>query len=309
MLPRWLTDPMRRLTDRWAIHVIGDRIDDASRARFDAAMTVAGERLDAADVLGRAPHRAESIHVLVRAMEALEEAVATADQAAPPDGRPPGFAPAALLHTLQTGREGLLAAPRIDADLSPPDLIRREDARRTARHIHSYLGRVTRRRRSVVGGRWAAVSVGLALIVAARLGIPHLQDRFEVVASGIYSPVFDVEHAVDGDPGREWLAPEGASAWLELRFAQPIDVRAVRVINSHNPGFNDRATRDLDVELYRKDQLLTRAQSTFDQIDPTAAERIIPVVAKGVTRVRFVARTFHGRGAGLAEVEVIEAKR
>jgi hypothetical protein len=145
--------------------------------------------------------------------------------------------------------------------------------------------------------------------VAGLIGLSRLRDRFEVVASGIYSPVFDAKQAVDGDPGGEWLAPEGAGGWLELRFARPIDVKAVRVTNAHNPGYNDRATRDLDVELYRKEQLLTRTHTTFDQIEPTPTARTIPVEGQGVTRVRFVARTFHGRGAGLAEVEVVEAKR
>jgi hypothetical protein len=309
MLPQWLNDPICRLTGRWAVHVVGDQIDDVSRARFEAAMTLARDRMDAADVLGRAPLRAESIHVLLRGVQALEEAVACVDQAVPSEGRPPGFAPEVLVQTLKTLRDGFLTVPPIDADLSPEDLSHREEARRTAGHVHSYLRRVTRRRRAVISGRWAAASVGLILIVVAWLGISRLQDRLEIVASGIYSPVFDAERAADGDPSREWLAPEGASAWLELRFAQPIDVKGVRVTNAHNPGFNDRATRDLDVELYRKEQLLTRAHYTFDQVEVTPAARTIPVEAQGVTRVRFVARTFHGRGAGLAEVEVVEGKR
>jgi hypothetical protein len=309
MLPQWLTDPVRGLTGRWAIQVVGDQIDDASRARFETAMRLARDRLDAADVLGRAPLRAESIHVLVRAVQALEEAVACLDQAVPPDGRPPGFAPELLVQTLETLRDGFLTVPPIDADLSPENLSHREEARRAVGRIHSYLRQVTRRRRTVVCGRWAAASIGLVLIVAAGIGLSRPQARFEIVASGIYSPEFDAEHAVDGDPGREWLAPEGTSGWVELRFAKPLDVKAVRVTNAHNPGFNDRATRDLDVELYRKEQLLTRTHSTFDQVEPTPAARTIPVEAQGVTRVRFVARTFHGRGAGLAEVEVVEAKR
>ena len=38
------------------------------------------------------------------------------------------------------------------------------------------------------------------------------------------------------------------------------------------------------------------------------ATRTIGVKAEGITRVRPVARPFYARGAGLAEVEVIEAR-
>ena len=309
MFPPGLTKPVRRLLDRYAAgHFLGDQLSRDGRQRFDAAMIVARERLDAADLLARSPTRAESIHVLERALQALDEAVACADQSAPRQGRPPGFVPEDLLRRLQSARERLRTAASVDAELTRADLMGRADAQRVGRRVHSYLGQVMRKRRTVLGRHLAVALLASGLILAAGLAIPHLQDRFEIIASGIYSPVFEAEHAVDGDPGREWLAPEGANGWIELRFARPIDVRAVRVVNAHNPGFDDRATRDLDVELYRKDRLLARAQSRFDHIDPTAAVRIIPVEASGVTRVRFIARTFLGRGAGLAEVEVIEAK-
>jgi hypothetical protein len=306
MLRDRLARRIHRLTALFEVSAPGERLDGATRSRFETSMRVARDRLDAADILGRPPHRAESIHVLSRALEALEEAVLQIAPVAPADVWPADFAPTTVARSLRSARESLDTAPGNDGELSREDLAAARSARSAAGRVHSRLQRVTRDRRTAIRRRLAGLAA-LAVVLSGGFWVSRLHDRFQAAASGAYLPLFDAARAVDGDPATEWLAPDGVSAWLELRFARQIDVKAVTVINAHNHPFNDRATKHLDVELYRDNQLLTRAQATFDQIEAASTARSIPVEAKGVTRVRFVARDFHGKGAGFAEVEVIEA--
>jgi hypothetical protein len=301
-----VTRPIHHLIARFAIRALGDRLDATTRDRFEGAMTLARERLDAADLLERAPERAESIHVLARAVQALEEAIRFVDPVIRLGGGPTALAPEETVSALESARERLDRAPHLDADLSREDLSHRRETRRLAGRVYARVRKMMRRRRIVIARRFGLLAIMIGFIAVGRVGLT-LHDRVEVLSSGIYGPAFDADQAVDGNAVTEWLAPDNQSAWLELRFAPPIEVIAVRVTNAHNPPFNDRAVKDLDVELYRKNQLLLRTQSTFTQIDPTPSARNIPIEAKGVTRLRLVARSFHGRGAGLAEIEVIEA--
>ncbi|HZL16417.1 MAG TPA: hypothetical protein VFG23_01600, partial [Polyangia bacterium] len=239
----------------------------------------------------------------------LEEAVARLG-AETSSGRPePTFAPHEIVESLQRLKSRLGATPPIDADLSRENLRAGRAARGLIGRLWSSLRKLGRTRQTVIRRRLGGTLVILGLVATATIVLVRLHDRFDVVASGIFSPKFEAERAVDGDLTTEWLGPDDRIAWLELRFARPLDVVGVKVVNAHNPPFNDRATRDLDVELYRKDRLLTRAAATFAGIDPSPEARTIWVKADGITRVRFVARGFSGRGAGLAEVEVIEAKK
>ncbi|HZL18421.1 MAG TPA: hypothetical protein VFG23_11820, partial [Polyangia bacterium] len=72
MRPAWLAKLVKLPLAWLPIRVLGDRLDPAARAGFERAMSLANERIDAADLLGRPPDRAESIHLLIRAADALE---------------------------------------------------------------------------------------------------------------------------------------------------------------------------------------------------------------------------------------------
>jgi len=282
----------------------GDHLDSVTRLRFDEAMTIARERLDAVDVLARCPHRAESIHVLTRGLMALEEAIDQLNAAWSETSSP--AVQEDTVQSLRTFRERLAVAPGVDARLSREDLLVQREARNFAGRVRRQLQRLTVTRRKVIARRASLVVIALGLVAAAVFAFGFFRDRFEVVASASYSAEFPPGRAVDGNPALEWLAPEGGDGWLELRFARPINVKAVRVVNAHNAPFNDRATKDLEIDLFIGDKLVKRARTNFDRIEATSSPRTIPIVATGITRVRFVARSHHGSGAGLGEVEVIE---
>jgi hypothetical protein len=311
-------DQLRRRIRRWALPPVRNRLDPVACARVKKAALLAGQQLGAADVLGRAPHRAESMALLARAASTLENAFRDLGQASSAMvGHPSTSIADVTIRSLRSARESLAAAPGLDVELSRQHVKLWRRSRRLVRSALSDLRVATRGRRAVVLRRAATVLgfvVAVALILAAAVAARRLHDRFEVGASDSYAAgesdsSFEADNAVDGDPATEWLTPNGQGGWLELRFARPTRVSAVRVVNAHNAPFNDRAARELNVELYRDDHLERRTQTVFDEIAITTEARIVPIEADGVTRVRFVVVTFHGLGGGMAEVEVIEEER
>ena len=271
-----------------------------NRARFDEALRVACSRLDTADVLNRAPHRAESLRILARGLHALEEAVAQLD---PELSAPSVPIRAGDLRALSDLRLLLEKAPEEDALLSRADLNAKRDARRLALRVSRGLRRATRTRQAVMRARFAWLFVLLASISVLAF---ILRDRFEISASGRYSSHFAAENAIDGNDATEWLAPDRTAAWIELRFKDPIDVAAVRVVNARNAPYNDRATKSLELTLFAGDKAASHVTVTLG-LEPAARDRSFQIAATRVTRIRFFARTYYGKGAGFAEVEVIEA--
>lgn len=136
-----------------------------------------------------------------------------------------------------------------------------------------------------------------------------VRDDVEVVASDVLHPTYAAARVVDGDPSTEWLAPEDKDGWVEVRFRKPIDVQAVRITNAHNAPHNDRGAKQLDVYLLHEDTLIAGTHTTFAQIETSHHAREIPIVGASITKVRYMLRSHHGKGGGLAEVELVEKKR
>ncbi len=277
-------------------------LEGDAAARFAEAMSTAAERLGAAEVLARAPHRAEAMHVLARALQALEAAAAELNQA--------HAEPVASVSELADRRAQLERAPEADARLLPDDLRLLRTTAAHARRVHARLARLARPRRVVMARRLALAGAAVALAVAIPLSLSRLHDRLEVTASGSnILPLFSPENAIDGHPEREWLTPDGSDGWVQVDLRPALRVRAVRLTNARNPPYNDRASKDVDVELYRGDKVVAKAQTTFEAIDTAPVPRTIPIAADGVTRVRVTIRSHHGQGAGLAEIELVEPAR
>jgi hypothetical protein len=275
------------------------------RSGIDEAVLLATERLDASDVLARSPHRAESMRVLARALGSLEDASRQLAVAHPEN---PLVIAESQLDSLRTFRERLERAPARDSTLTHEDLVLLQQARKLAHRVRGLLRRATISRRALLVRRLGLAATGAALLAFVWFAVTHLRDRFDVAASASYSAAFPAENAVDGHLETEWLAPEAATGWLELRFVRPISVTAVSVVNAHNGGYADRATRALDIELYQGETRVSRARFVFPKLDITPQAEKVAIAGAGVTRVRFVARSHYGKGAGLAEVEVIEAR-
>ncbi|HEY0465606.1 MAG TPA: hypothetical protein VGC79_15435 [Polyangiaceae bacterium] len=311
-----LADSSRKLLER-RVRPLAEPLVEAERVRFEEAMFTVRQQLDAVELLSSVPHRAESIHVLTRALHTLEEALAHLRRALPDPVLVVDLLPDALGLSLQALRERLEATPRLDVRLSQADLRCSRMALRLARRLCSPLLTLARGRRTTSARRTAVFALALAPLavsLAAWLAYWHLRDTFSVAASAYFgseratSPFYP-EQAVDGNWATEWLAPDDSEGWFELRFFSHTQVTSISIINARNAPFNDRGTQALQIQLYRGSELAQQVEVTLAAATAAEAAQTIPIHGTGITRVRLIARSHYGRGAGFAEVHVIANQR
>lgn len=150
-----------------------------------------------------------------------------------------------------------------------------------------------------------AVALALFGATGAVLAFRHLERPTATASAHVtIDGGFPASNAIDDDPSTEWILPDQTPGWLEVRLARPRSIRAVRLLNSHNRQFNNVATRDYTIEIYAGDRLLSSVDGTFPELVPTPQWRSVPIRAEGVTRVRFLVRTWHAAAGGLAELRL-----
>ena len=145
----------------------------------------------------------------------------------------------------------------------------------------------------------SALALGLvAVLVALVFSLPR--PRVFVVPSGVHGPAYVAANARDGNPDTAWLLPDGITGHLELRLLPPRAVHEITMLNAHNEPFNDRATKGFTLELWRGTQKLASRDGEFT-FTPSPTPTLIELAGSGVDRIRFVVKSHHQRGAGLAE--------
>jgi len=297
---------------RRPIRPLGDEVVEAERIAFEEAILVARQQLDAAELLSNFPHRAESMHVLARALSAFEEAIAHLRRGLPQAAHVDELLPEALTQSLQVTRQRLESTPRLNVLLSESDVRFWRTTLSRARRLGAWLLRLGQRRRAVIARRALATAIALApvvLLLAAYLTYVKSRDPFTVSASDFYasdqpSSPFHPEKAVDGDQTTEWLTPEGKNGWLELDFARPTKVVAISIVNARNAPYADRGTKKLEIELFAGTQRARRVEVKLET--ESTGERRIAIDGERITRVRLTAHSHYGHGAGFAEVRVLE---
>lgn len=188
------------------------------------------------------------------------------------------------------------------AGQSPPDLEWIWDEvegvmRFTARHFRSESERKRARRRAIVGAAAIAVFV---LVCAVRVWLlPH------VSASATYSPEFGATAAFDGLEATEWLLPDGAAGWVQIRFAFKKRIRSVRIYNAHNKHWLDRAAEQVRVTALSNGQIVNTVEGRFDGVTAERKPLDLPLDARGVTHLRIDILSHFAAGGGLGEVEIL----
>ena len=153
--------------------------------------------------------------------------------------------------------------------------------------------------------RFGAVLLALSLALGGLWFFVWRPPDFEVVASGFYAnePSFRPALGVDGEWTTEWVAPPDAGAWLEVRFAEPVDIDHLRLRNGWNPPYGDRAMRDVRCELYRGETLVASEELLFATLAREPEPVDVAIAGEEIDRIRVVAETWHGRGVALGELD------
>jgi hypothetical protein len=156
-------------------------------------------------------------------------------------------------------------------------------------------------------GRFAAVAALAAVLLFLGYRWAFPAPKITVTASeergrGEHPATF----AFDGNPQTEWLLENRHRGYLDFELVPPRRIAAVKLLNSHNAPFNDRATRRYRIELHGDADQPTVLRGEFAQLSPSPEWVSVPVGVegglRGVDHVRIYADSHHGEGAGLAEV-------
>jgi hypothetical protein len=283
---------------------------DESKEASDEAESKADESKEASD--------AEEAAVESKPVEAPVETVVAAPVAAVPVAAAADAWSASLLARgtrpaqIDRVRAALVAAdkaelPTLDADVSAAhaDLFQQV---LDARHIvDAAFGMVALPPRDLRWTRFSRIATTSIIAIVVLGGLYFSMRTPEGVfadASDVWaqSPTFAPETVIDGNEDSYWLLPDGATGWVEARISPPASVARVRVLNTHNPPHNDRATADYAIEVYSGGSLAETVEGHFDfSNNPEFVSHDVGV--DSVDRIRFVVRGHHNVGGGLAELQ------
>lgn len=298
---------MSGLVGRWVEHftlrsaVSAAQADDAAaRAERRVLLAQARQKLAAADALRPLAQRGAALMLLVETLALLVDC-ADADS------------PRAALTALGVQDADEVAtrlidyagrAPVLDADFSGVDesaYARLRDATTDALRGASVRASSAKALRSVALTRsLSALAFGLiAFLVLALFMVPR--PRILVEPSAFHGPAYVAANVRDGDPETAWLLPDGLTGHLDLRLSPARDVRSITLLNAHNAPFNDRGTKGWAVELWRGAQKVAVREGEW-AFTPTPLPTVLDLAADDVDRIRFVVKSHHHLGAGLAEI-------
>jgi hypothetical protein len=303
------------VTGREAL-ALAAKLDAETRAAIASGRALGRQRADAADLLYTGGHAAEGLRLATAALDATLAAAtryAGATGAAAEGDVPKaalealGVAPRRVAELEKTGAEVWAAAlPRLEDDVAPAHAALYERVAQAQRTVDRALGPAGLERRQIVASRAARVS----LLAAVLIGLPvaywaanRVPEGVHAHASGTWAnaPSFGPETVIDGREDTWWLLPDRSEGWVEVTMSPARHIARIGVLNCWNPPHGDRATRDYRLEIYDGDRLVRSIDGTFEH--STSPSRVYHAVGiDDVSRVRFVVRSHHRTGGGLAEI-------
>lgn len=322
---------------------VASRIPEHARKDLADALAVGRQKAEAAEALWSNGHTAEGLRLAVEGLDATLEAaprharalapaasasgetsperpaaVTEADPEAVDDAR---WRPVlegcgvsadrirAIAEAEQKARTTVL--PRLDREVGAAhaDLYRQiASARLEVERALAYAAMTSRELGWTRATRIATATLVALLAIGGIVFVTRTPRRIDAAASATFAnnPTFAAGNAVDGDVGTEWLLPDHVTGWVEARLSPSRRVARITVRNARNAPHFDRATREYRLELYSGDRVVRSIDGEFPtyERDPRPVSHEVGV--DGVDRVRFVVRSHHNLGAGLAELTIEE---
>jgi hypothetical protein len=129
------------------------------------------------------------------------------------------------------------------------------------------------------------------------------QFRVRATCSAKYGASFEAPSVLDAHPDSEWLLPDQSPGWIDLHLSPSRSVSVVRIINAHNSTHNDRASKDVRIELYQRDRMIASIDGTFPAFTAVPDWVAFDVGRhEHVSRIRVVVKSWHGIGGGFGEI-------
>lgn len=221
-----------------------------------------------------------------------------------------GSSPAALDRAAAVERD--LSAARLplrdaDVDASHGDLFDRLTETRAT--VARLLGEATLPARDLAVRKWTRIITATVLSTATVVGVyvgTRTPEGVHARASATFNdmPDFEPSHVLDGNPDSSWLLPDRTAGWVEVTIQPSRTVHRVRVLNTYNPPYRDRATHEYQIELFANGQAVQTLEGAFDATPNPAWVTHDVGTIEGVDRVRFHVRSWQQYGGGLSELAV-----
>jgi hypothetical protein len=297
------------------------RLAPGEREPLRERLTAIAQKRESGEILAASEQPAEALALAEQAVElALDAATwpavtsaAGRDDASPNNG--PVWA-TTLAHlgasTSVIDRVGRAAEaarrerPIRNRELPPETVGRIHQALGAAKQMERLLARLVQSPRRIARRRAGRIGLAALLVgapVAWKIRSLFLPGPIAVSASVSYDQsVHAPGKAIDGDPNTEWLLPNHATGSIEVHF-DPRRLRVVHLRNSHNPPYEDRATRDFHIECWSAGKLVRTTKASFARLEPAPAVTDFPVDVPGrVDTLKIVVDSYHKSGGGLAEI-------
>ncbi len=300
-----------------------ESVGDAARRRIHDSLVLGRQKATCAETLWANGHTAEGLALAAGALDATLAAAPDLARAKPRDPDAEGEEPAPswsdVLATRGVSKADLEAIrsasdrskeplPLLDRDVSPAHAELFLDLVRVRHRADRAIAPGAMTQRDL---RWTRVLRGLGAVIVAACAVVGLYLGLRT-PTGIFatasdffqqSPQFAPENAIDGSPATYWLLPDGATGWLEVSSSPARHVGRIRVLNTTNPPWADRGTNEYAIEIYANGELVRTIDGTFEWTEnPAPVDHQVDL--DGVERVRFVVRSHHRVGAGLAEIQL-----
>lgn len=282
----------------------------ARRERARRAFLLVRQRLHAAELLFTQGHRAEALAILERAVASgVEAAQALSDR----DDAAVALAAIGFderdVATMMSALDALGArTERLEGEIGGVDQDRYYALLSLMRRSVGFLDQATFDRPILVmriAKRAAWVVAGIAALGVFVFFATYDPPRLEATATQTQGD-WPAEFAVDGRPRTEWLGHDRQNPEITIAVVPPRDLTAIRILNGHNRHYNDRATKDYRLELYRGEELVQGIDGSFRSLSPNPEWVEHPVNAQGIDRVKFIVRSYHRTGAAIAEIELVD---
>ena len=297
-------DPSEQgLFGRWQEHftlkaarAISSKLAEPDRLRLHRATTVTQQKLQAAETLWYAGHRAEGLRLIEQASSWARRAQAICagisdEEINQHEGAEAGDNGAFLDAEIDSTREvafhghmsDVKAVLRVASQgAAPPKTLRRRRFVRIAQPIVGMLAAV------------AALAFWL-------YEPPHLE------ASATHQQAeWPARFAIDGHDETEWQAHDRQKPTLDVELIPPRMVTGLRLLNGHNRWYNDRAVGRYRIELLRRGEVVTTIPGEFEELTPSPDWVVHETEAAEVDHIRFIVLTHHGVGSSLAELRIDE---
>ncbi len=138
-------------------------------------------------------------------------------------------------------------------------------------------------------------------------GSPNIALGKPATASATSNPNVCPDHVTDGSTLENildyWLLPNSTTGWVQVDLEGIYDIHKIRWLNTHNDGYNDRATTDWRLEISSDGTSFTEYTSGTEEFssEPTWVEfKHIQVDAR---YLRLYVDGYYNRGGGVNEIE------